>query len=1352
MKKNPATDHAKTLQEPDIAIRFEDIFNLAEIQKMQDLFSDATGVASIITYPDGTPITRPSNFCRLCNDIIRKTDKGRERCFASDAALGRHHPSGPLVQACLSGGLWDAGASITVGEEHIANWLIGQVRNEQVDEQRLLQYADTIGADKEVFMEAYAEVPIMPTEQFRKVSDMLFAFANELSEKAYANLQLKIQMAEQQKATELLRKSEDALYVTLHSIGDGVISTDQNGYIVLMNPVAERFCGCTRAKAIGKPLHAIFRIMDADTRVMVSDPLKILPLKGSEGGLTNQCILLSKKGMEYHVAYSASAIRDKDGNISGMVLVFSDVTEKFISQQEIILSEEKFHSLYIHMSEGAALHELVYDAHGQPEDYIIIETNPAFEVQLGIPRGSVIGKTSREAYGVDEPPYLDIYAEVAITGTPRVFETYFPPLEKYFSISVYSPYKGSFATIFKNITESKRAEEEIKKIARHYQTIIEKAPDGIVLLDEAGLFKFMSPAARNIFGYELNEKFEGNPSDYTHPDDLYKVLSDLSATLVDPSYVPILQYRFHDKAGNWKWVESIFTNLLADPNVEAIVINFRDITERKRAEEGLRETNDYLENLINHANAPIIVWDAKLCITRFNHAFELLTGRSEAEVLGKSLKILFPPAKVKHSMALIQNTLSGERLETVELGICHRDGTIRTVLWNSATLFAADGYTPIATIAQGQDISQRKCVEEELMESEQKFRNLVQDMPVGVLLQGPGAEILLSNPKALEFLGITESQLLGKTSFDPDWNVIHEDGSPFPGPTHPVPQAIASRNSVRNVIMGVYRPASADRIWLLVDAEPQLNADGSVRQIVCSFIDISERKKVEEELREANDYLENLINHANAPIIVWDPLFRITRFNHAFESLTGRTEAEVLGQSLEILFPPELSGHSMQLIRNTLTGERWETVEIKILHLDQSVRTVLWNSATLFAADGFTPIATIAQGQDITERKQAEEALRKTNDYLENLINHSNAPIIVWDPQFRITRFNHAFESITGLSEAEVLGQSLEILFPPELAEKTMQLIRNTLTGERWETVEIEIRHSSGSIGTVLWNSATIFEPDGLTPVATIAQGQEITRRKRAEAELIVINEQLFKLNAEKDKFFSIIAHDLRSPFNAFLGFTRMMVEDLPSLRLDEIQLIALTMRNSATNLFRLLENLLDWSVLQRGLSSFNPRPALLMPLIVSSLQPVMESAAIKGVAIDFNIPDPLYVYADEQMLASILRNLISNAVKFTRKGGIVSLSAEASAGNLVKISVSDNGIGMNKKILDELFHLGEFISRKGTEGEPSTGLGLIICKDLVGKHGGQIWAQSEEGKGSTFTFTLPGKDTEMQEDTAVRN
>jgi len=142
--------------------------------------------------------------------------------------------------------------------------------------------------------------------------------------------------------------------------------------------------------------------------------------------------------------------------------------------------------------------------------------------------------------------------------------------------------------------------------------------------------------------------------------------------------------------------------------------------------------------------------------------------------------------------------------------------------------------------------------------------------------------------------------------------------------------------------------------------------------------EIEQRKRTESALRETTEHLNNLIDQANAPIMVWDPQFRITRFNHAFENLTGRQATDVIGNSLQILFPSDQVEVSMETIRKTQTGERWEAVEIHILHIDETISIVLWNSATIFAMDGITPIATIAQGQDITNRKVAEEQLQRT--------------------------------------------------------------------------------------------------------------------------------------------------------------------------------------------------------------------------------------------------------------------------------------------------------------------------------------------------------------------------------------
>jgi PAS domain S-box-containing protein len=192
-------------------ISFEELFNINDIQRIQDEFALATNVASIITKPDGVPLTSPSNFTYLCSEIIRKNEKGFSNCFKSDAELGRFHPEGPIIQQCLSCGLWDAGTSITVGNHHVANWLIGQVRDGTQDEEKMVEYAREIGADETAFMEAFHKVPAMSHSQFKKVAQALFTIANQLSTAAYQNLQQARFITERQRAEKSFKENERLL-------------------------------------------------------------------------------------------------------------------------------------------------------------------------------------------------------------------------------------------------------------------------------------------------------------------------------------------------------------------------------------------------------------------------------------------------------------------------------------------------------------------------------------------------------------------------------------------------------------------------------------------------------------------------------------------------------------------------------------------------------------------------------------------------------------------------------------------------------------------------------------------------------------------------------------------------------------------------------------------------------------------------------------------------------------------------------------------------------------------------------------------------------------------------------------
>jgi signal transduction histidine kinase/PAS domain-containing protein len=190
---------------------FEELFSLEDIQKIQDAFARATEVASIITRPDGTPITRPSNFTHLCSEIIRKTEKGSLNCFRSDSALGGFHPGGPMVRPCQSCGLWDAGTSISVGGYHVANWMIGQVRDESQSPEQMAAYAREIGVDEGLFLAAFHEVPAMSRERFNQIAESLFILAGRLSDSAFQNVQQARFLSEKNAAEAEVRRLNENL-------------------------------------------------------------------------------------------------------------------------------------------------------------------------------------------------------------------------------------------------------------------------------------------------------------------------------------------------------------------------------------------------------------------------------------------------------------------------------------------------------------------------------------------------------------------------------------------------------------------------------------------------------------------------------------------------------------------------------------------------------------------------------------------------------------------------------------------------------------------------------------------------------------------------------------------------------------------------------------------------------------------------------------------------------------------------------------------------------------------------------------------------------------------------------------
>jgi two-component system sensor histidine kinase/response regulator len=275
-------------------------------------------------------------------------------------------------------------------------------------------------------------------------------------------------------------------------------------------------------------------------------------------------------------------------------------------------------------------------------------------------------------------------------------------------------------------------------------------------------------------------------------------------------------------------------------------------------------------------------------------------------------------------------------------------------------------------------------------------------------------------------------------------------------------------------------------------------------------------------------------------------------------------------------------------------------------------------------------------------------------------------------------------------------------------------------------------------------NAATLIEQNEtmhqLNHGINNLQRELIKEKHSLEKTLIQLNEanaQLKKLNIDKDRFISILGHDLKSPFNNILGSSEVLTSEINSLNSDEIKEIAGNINKSAKITNKLLEDILMWARTQQGSITFKPQNLSLSATCGNIIEILTPGANAKNIIINYSATDHLIVFADADMLKTVMRNLVSNAIKFTNNGGTISITARQIDSNIT-ISVSDNGIGIAPDNLSKLFNISEVITTTGTAKETGTGLGLLLCKEFVEKHGVKIWVESEQGKGSEFKFTLP--------------
>lgn len=473
--------------------------------------------------------------------------------------------------------------------------------------------------------------------------------------------------------------------------------------------------------------------------------------------------------------------------------------------------------------------------------------------------------------------------------------------------------------------------------------------------------------------------------------------------------------------------------------------------------------------------------------------------------------------------------------------------------------------------------------------------------------------------------------------------------------------------------------------------------------------------------------LNNLFNNLPDGIIVTDVKGIVVDINHSAIDILGLKESNPLTQSVHNVLPYRVS------LSNANALNKLHLVK----HNDRYVEAV----HSIIKNEYGQSVGYLVVLKDVTAKRLSETKLKAATDRLE--LASQAAGLDAWENNLvtgsRVGGVKVYME--LGYQEDEVpkdMDGIYKMIHPDDLPSVMKSLEEHFEGITPVYSKDFRIRDKKGNYQWVA-NFARVVERDEQgKPLRFIGITQNINHRKRAEDKILRQNEELIKVNAEKDKFFSIIAHDLKGPFQGFIGLTELMSGSIDEMDKDELQSIIRTLNITAKNLYELLDNLLNWAVVKRGHKKFDPQKLHLALLFDDVREIVDHMADQKGILLTSSIPTGLNVLADKESLRTIFRNLVSNAIKFTPSGGSVTLKAYANDKGYVVVSVADTGIGMPDQIKKNLFSISTKVSRPGTNNEPSTGLGLILCKELVEKHGGTIWVESHEGQGSTIYFTVP--------------
>jgi PAS domain S-box-containing protein len=1107
-----------------------------------------------------------------------------------------------------------------------------------------------------------------------------------------------------------LKENLDEKYrYLINNIQDSIIETDFDGTITYINPYVYSMFGYQQNELIGTNAFKFIHPKDLSYyKEVVQKGIK------SGGNFSVEFRAHHKKGHYVPISGKCNVVKINGNN--KIIGVLRDITERKKIEKALIKSEELFRTIF-----DTAIDSIFI----KDTSLRYVKVNSAMKKLFGKKSEGLLYKTDIDLFGeeigkhimeadkqVIKGKIIEEFPTKPINGVNHSFHTIKIPLKDM---------KGKIVGLYgiaRDITELKKAEKKLRESEEKYRMISENANDLIVIINEKFEYEYINEIVhKKLMGYAKEDIIGKSSLDFIHPDDIKYAVKGLKQGFINE--VEMGEVRIRNKKGEYLWLEIRGKSFIDKYGKKKGLLISRDISDRKKAEQKLKESEEKYRTLVEKSLQGICILQ-NIRLVFANNALAEILGYTIEELLSLSseeVKNLIHPEDREYVVNRHINRLEGKPVPTrYEFRVIRKDQKVRVVEMY-ATRIEYEGKTSIQEAFV--DITERKSAEQKLKESEKEYRDLFESSPYAIGLIDMNGKIIHCNSNVERIFGYKPEEYLDK-NFNyfklfskKDNKIVIKSLKKLIKEEIPEPQEFQLRRKDGNVI------------WVLIQASLVKRINETLIQVITQ--DITNRKEAELKLKESEEKYRLISENAKDLITIINEKYEHEFINEqTYQKVLGYCNDDMLGKTrLDLVHPDDLRRGINAYKNGFEAGEG--TVELRLRHKQGHYIWFEFKGKTYIDREGKTKGLLISR--DISDRKKAEQLLKESEKRFRTLYKNIAGGTIIIDEDCVIKDVNDRTCEITGYTKEELIGQLCDILCPRGSSSKECPIW--VMGQEGFRGMDTAIKCKDGKENPILKNAKKI-ELDGKNYI--LENFQDITERKMAEIKLQEINEL-------KTEIMRRVSHELKTPLISIKGFSDLLLDVHYNKFDDDIISIVNEIKQGCVRLENLIDEILESSKLdsrQIKLKTSKEDLSFLIRFCVEELKMLLK---MRNQAIILNIHDNLITVFEKEKIYDVINNLLSNAIKYSQKNSEIKIQSEIKD-NFIVISVNDNGIGFTEEEKTKLFTQFGKIERYGqnfdVESE-GTGLGLYIAKKIVELHGGKIWMESEgRNKGSTFYFSLP--------------